>query len=43
VGTVDRLNGVKAAIAELDAAYARREHGGLAESKCIDSIREVVH
>lgn len=33
---------VAAAIEELDAAYARREHGGVAQGHAIDTIRAVV-
>lgn len=36
------LQRVAGAIADLDAAYARREHGGVAQDKAIQAIRAIV-
>ena len=38
----ERLEQVRAAITELDAAYARRDHGGVAQGRAIDAIREAL-
>jgi len=35
----EKLAAVQTALDELEAAYKRREHGGVAEGKCLDSIR----
>ena len=35
----ERLEQVRQALARLDAAYAAREHGGVAQGRAIDEIR----
>jgi len=39
---LDFHNAVVAAVAERDAAYARREHGGVANDACVDSVQAAI-
>lgn len=38
----DVIHAINAALDGLDQAYARREHGGVAQSLCVDQIRHIL-